>query len=277
MTFVDIDGRRVHVMRMGARAGVPVVMAHGLFTGTVASWFFTAAPTLAKDRPVVLYDLRGHGRSDPPLDGDHSSASQAIDLARLVDHLDLPSFHLVGHSFGALVAIRHALRRGARLASLTLVEPPIRADRSGGKLTGETAPAEAATGEAAMGEAWWWRTASEETGRLAPELRRRSARVGPSVDEIRDSLTGEPEVTDDDLRRLPNGTSVVLGDRSAALAMVPRLRRVRPDIGIRVFAGGHSIHVDARDDVVDHLRSVMSADHPAFHDERPENEEVAYG
>jgi len=65
-------------------------------------------------------DLVGHGRGpqrDPARDyHDHATEAAAA-------HLPEAPCHLIGHSFGATVALRLALDHPARVASLTLIEP----------------------------------------------------------------------------------------------------------------------------------------------------------
>ena len=67
---------------------------------------------------MTAMDLPGHGRS-PPRDPARDFHDQATAMARSV----MPAgAHLIGHSFGATVALRLALE-GAEVASLTLIEP----------------------------------------------------------------------------------------------------------------------------------------------------------
>lgn len=63
-----------------------------------------------------LVELPGHGRAPVWAGGDYQE--QALEL------LDRPGpIHLIGHSFGATVAVRFAVEHPERLASLTLIEP----------------------------------------------------------------------------------------------------------------------------------------------------------
>lgn len=68
---------------------------------------------------VIAADLPGHGKSPPFPEGVdvHTAATDAV------RPLFASGMHLVGHSFGATVALRLALERPADVASLTLVEP----------------------------------------------------------------------------------------------------------------------------------------------------------
>src|SRR5689334_20350545 len=112
MAQVGARGVSFHVQELGDGAGrPPVVMLHGLLLGSMASWYFTTAPVLAAGRRVMLFDLRGHGLSGRPKDG-YDVATMAGDLGALVEArfgaADGP-VDLVGHSYGALVALRFAI------------------------------------------------------------------------------------------------------------------------------------------------------------------------
>lgn len=125
MRFVEAGEARLHVVDLGdpASGATPVVMLHGLLLGHVATWYFTAAPALASTRRVRLYDLRGHGRSSRPASG-YDLATMSEDLEAVCAELDGP-VDLVGHSYGALVALTFAIRRPERVRRLVLVEAPV--------------------------------------------------------------------------------------------------------------------------------------------------------
>ena len=66
-----------------AGRGPRIVLLHGMFVGTLANWYFTVAPVLARDHRVLLYALRGHGLSERPPAG-YGIPSMAEDLAGLL-------------------------------------------------------------------------------------------------------------------------------------------------------------------------------------------------
>jgi pimeloyl-ACP methyl ester carboxylesterase len=71
----------------------------------------------------VLYDRRGHGRSDWPATG-YDIDTMADDLAAVIGHLDLHEATLVAHSLGSKEAIRYLTRHGdSRIARLVLIAP----------------------------------------------------------------------------------------------------------------------------------------------------------
>lgn len=105
-----------------APATPPLVLLHGL-TGHRTD-FLPLLPRLARRLPgtrIVAPDLRGHGDSTHSGDPASFGFERLVeDLARLLDGLGAPRCHLLGHSFGGMVALRFALAHPDRLASLLL-------------------------------------------------------------------------------------------------------------------------------------------------------------
>ena len=72
---------------------------------------------------MVALDLRGHGNSDPALQGDDSIESMAEDIDDVVNALGLQRFVLVGHSMGGSVSIAYAGIHPEKVAGLLLADP----------------------------------------------------------------------------------------------------------------------------------------------------------
>ncbi|MER6469104.1 alpha/beta fold hydrolase [Streptomyces collinus] len=127
MAMIDAGGIRLHVQRTGPADGraphATVVLVHGLLTDSLASYYFTVAPAFAAaGLDVVMYDLRGHGRSERPPHG-YTLDHNVDDLEALLDRLGIGGpVHLVGNSYGGTIAFGLAARRPARAASLALIE-----------------------------------------------------------------------------------------------------------------------------------------------------------
>jgi pimeloyl-ACP methyl ester carboxylesterase len=109
--------------RSEAGDGETVVLIHGGFVAdTMAP--LAESPALTPFRRV-LYHRRGYGESagtttPPP----QTLEEQAADVVALLDHDGIGSAHLVGHSYGAVVALVTAARHPDRVRSLALLEPP---------------------------------------------------------------------------------------------------------------------------------------------------------
>lgn len=97
--------------------GAPMLMIHCALARSEA--LARLAASFTADHRVTLVDLPGHGRSaDFPPGGDVHSLTRDGVLALL----EGPT-HLVGHSFGATVALRIAVERPDLVSRLTLIEP----------------------------------------------------------------------------------------------------------------------------------------------------------
>lgn len=79
-------------------SGQPVILIHG-YPLSGASWEKQSAALLAAGHRVVTYDRRGFGRSSQPTTG-YNCDTFAEDLSKLVTHLELRDFALVGFSMG---------------------------------------------------------------------------------------------------------------------------------------------------------------------------------
>jgi pimeloyl-ACP methyl ester carboxylesterase len=113
---LDIDGTRIAYTRAGA--GPPVVMVHGAPADS-RTWQWML-PELTQHHTVIAWDAPGFGRSSD-IDESWRAARFADSLAAFVAALGLERPHLVGHSFGTMVALSLFERHPAVPASLVLI------------------------------------------------------------------------------------------------------------------------------------------------------------
>jgi pimeloyl-ACP methyl ester carboxylesterase len=104
----------LHVTVWGA--GEPVVLVHGSFGWGTETW--REQKPLADSYRLLLVDRRGFGES--PANGRVDFDRDAEDVADLLED----GAHLVGHSYGGVVALLTAGRRPESVRSLTVIEPP---------------------------------------------------------------------------------------------------------------------------------------------------------
>ena len=99
-------------------SGDPQVLMIHCSLASARSWGSMAAQ-LGLDFSALAFDLPGHGQSQEWTDDqDYQDACLAI----AATYLDKP-MHVVGHSFGATVALRLAMAHPRRVRSLVLFEP----------------------------------------------------------------------------------------------------------------------------------------------------------
>jgi pimeloyl-ACP methyl ester carboxylesterase len=118
MPYARTDDRvRIYYEERGS--GTPLVLAYGI-GGNTDMWD-TNTPALAARHRVVLWEPRGHARSDSPADpARYSFQRWALDLRDLLDHLGIRKAHVGGLSLGAGIATRFALRHPGRVRSLVV-------------------------------------------------------------------------------------------------------------------------------------------------------------
>jgi pimeloyl-ACP methyl ester carboxylesterase len=115
----SLDGAELEYEVSGK--GAPVVFIHGAF---IADTFrpLLAEPSLAGRYRLILYHRRGYAgssRASEPV----SVAQQAADCRALLHHLGVERAHVVGHSYGGIVALQLALDTPGVVHSLALLEP----------------------------------------------------------------------------------------------------------------------------------------------------------
>jgi pimeloyl-ACP methyl ester carboxylesterase len=115
-----VNGVRLHYELGGS--GQPLVLVHGSWVDR-HSWD-PVVGSLAASFRVLTYDRRGHGQSETP-EGQGSVFEDADDLAWLIEALELAPAHVAGNSFGAVVALRAAIRHPHVFRSLIAHEPPL--------------------------------------------------------------------------------------------------------------------------------------------------------
>jgi pimeloyl-ACP methyl ester carboxylesterase len=120
MPVVHVNGVDIYYELDGA--GEPLVLVHGSWSD--ATRWSAVRPGLADSFQVLVYDRRGHTRSERP-ETQGSVDEDGDDLAGLLESLELAPAHVVTSSWGGNIALRLACRRPELFRSLTCHEPPL--------------------------------------------------------------------------------------------------------------------------------------------------------
>ncbi|MDX3763911.1 alpha/beta fold hydrolase [Streptomyces sp. AK02-04a] len=127
--FIDLPAGQFHYLAWGTDrpTNPPAVLLHAN-AGSAASWS-RMGPALTDRFRVFAPDLRGHGASVKPPVGSYGLREAADDIRAFLDALELTEPLLIGHSWGAAVAL--VLATGAEtnqpapaLSGLVLEDPP---------------------------------------------------------------------------------------------------------------------------------------------------------
>lgn len=116
-TVVADDGVRLWAARSGGAD--PLVLCHG--GPGLWDYFEDLAELLADLAPVVRWDQRGCGRSERSVAGPWTSERFVADLDAVRRHFGLERMRLLGHSWGAYLALSYALAHPERVSGLVYV------------------------------------------------------------------------------------------------------------------------------------------------------------
>jgi pimeloyl-ACP methyl ester carboxylesterase len=270
LKFVDADG--VSLAYREAGSGDPVVFLHG--SGSDVRTWTGQVDAIGKRHRAIAYSRRYARPNDQIEDGaDDQMLPHVDDLVGLLGALDLPSAHLVGHSWGGFIALLTAIRHPARVRSVVLMEPPVltlfvspqprpseilrlflsrpatalaiarfgvsvfeRARKA--YLRGDDEAALQAFGRGVLGDAGFERLSDE-----------RMAQVHDNQPAARAQILGEgfPPLRDEDVRGVTVPALLLLGEESPAIfrRLTDRLAELLPDSERGVISGAsHLMHED---------------------------------
>jgi pimeloyl-ACP methyl ester carboxylesterase len=213
---VSANGIDIYYEVLGEdRPGTPLVLTHG-FAGPFRQWRPEVDP-LGENRPLVLYDVRGHDRTTVPESVDeYSMPIFAADLAALLQAIGVNRAHVGGVSMGGMVTAQFAVDYREMCASVLICDSTCGNRATDGPAgTWETVLQNGISALSHMTQKY----GLEETVRREDEWRKQN-------DEHRDV---NPYSLEDDLRRIKLMT--VEGYAGAAQAIA-----TRPDLTTRIPA-----------------------------------------
>lgn len=122
--WVEFPQGRMWYQVVGSGPGTPIILLHG--GPGVSSHYLTPLAALADERPVILYDQLGSGRSAAETDSTlWTEEAFVAQLDALRAHLGIEQFHLLGHSWGTMLGTQYYFRHPDRVASLILSSPAL--------------------------------------------------------------------------------------------------------------------------------------------------------
>ncbi len=209
MPYAEVNDIRVYYEEHGE--GEPLLLLHGALGSidpVVTSGWSALLPALSDCYRAVSLEHRGHGRTNNPA-GRLSYARIADDIAVFIDELNLAPVHLAGFSDGATFGLVLGMTRPELLRSLVCVGANYCID--------DHLQAGMALFDAEMLE--------RESPDFAAELARRHDRYHypgywrDLVRQVRENVEAEMTWTENDLRRIPVPTLLVMGEADFALSL----------------------------------------------------------
>jgi pimeloyl-ACP methyl ester carboxylesterase len=135
MPYLDRSGTRIYYEVTegpgGPRDRTPLLLSHGY--GASSSMWRPNVAALAAVRPVITWDMRGHGRSDSPDDPEqYSHAACVADMAALLDTAGTERAVLGGLSLGGFLSLEFVLEHPERVDAVLLFDtgPGFRSDQA---------------------------------------------------------------------------------------------------------------------------------------------------
>ncbi|MET9664591.1 alpha/beta hydrolase [Streptomyces sp. NPDC006475] len=246
MPLVHANSLRFHVHRPpGDRTGATAVFLHGLVVDNLSSFYATlAVPAAQAGHDIVLYDLRGHGRSErPPTGYDIATAVQDLTAVLTALGLDERPVHLIGNSYGGTIALHTALARPDLVAGLVLVEAPLTGPWIENMLDTLSVAALALEG-------------SQVPQELSSIGARKAARLTATADELLnrtsmiDDIAASRPFTPEDFARVHCPVLAVCGEHSELVPGARELVHHAPDCTLRILPGlGHDVLQGGTDDL----------------------------
>ncbi len=122
--YVDVTGGKVWYQIIGEGNATPILFLHGGPGGTSRSMYNFAE--LSEDRPLIIFDQLGGGRSDHHSDTTLMTVDNFVEqLEQFTNALGLNEYYLYGHSWGTMLALAYYLEYPEGIEALILNSPLI--------------------------------------------------------------------------------------------------------------------------------------------------------
>ncbi|MDA1185045.1 MAG: alpha/beta hydrolase [Acidobacteria bacterium] len=264
-TVTLADGTTLaYSIHAASMAGAPrLVLIHSLALDR-SVWNATVA-RLSNDADILVYDCRGHGRSDRRA-GPFTAELFAQDLAELLDHVGWQSASLAGCSMGGCVALAFAGLHPDRVDALGLIDTTAWYGEGAAAKFQERADAARAKGMAALFDFQSTRWFSDDFRTRHPEALERALSVFVANDLDCYAATCMLLGTVDVRAHLPAfrmPVAIVVGEQDYAtpVAMARQLHAAIPQSTLTVLQDGrHLTPIEHPDAIASELRALMKRD-----------------
>ena len=123
-SYLDVPGGKIWYKVTGTGAGTPVILLHG--GPGFTSGYLKSLEAIANGRKVVRYDQLGSGNSTKITDTALFNIPHFVaELEALRSHLGFDKVHVLGHSWGTILALEYYRAHPNRVASLIQASPAL--------------------------------------------------------------------------------------------------------------------------------------------------------
>lgn len=120
--YLPVNGGKIWYKVSGEENKMPLLMLHG--GPGYPSYYLNELNDLSKERPVIIFDQLGVGKSDAITDTTLMTVDNYVDqVHKLVSTLELDEFYLYGHSWGTMLAMDYYLSSPSKVKGLILASP----------------------------------------------------------------------------------------------------------------------------------------------------------
>ncbi|TFG00007.1 MAG: alpha/beta hydrolase [Promethearchaeota archaeon] len=117
--FAYVNGVNICYKIHGKENSYPIICVHGF--GSKKETWIAQVGDLSKNYRVIIFDLRGAGRSSRPEEPPYTMEMFADDIKGLMDFLKIKKAHIMGRSMGGMIAQNFVLRNPKKVNKLILL------------------------------------------------------------------------------------------------------------------------------------------------------------